>query len=137
MHLLQSILITEAIQELWQPWAKEPYKVYHANQSSIPAAAATAIMWTSLFMEEQGYQLDKNILMQDNQSAILLELNGRRSAGKRSRALNIRYFFLTDQVEKGNLDIQYCPTEKMWGDYMTKPLQGEKFEQFCNNILGS
>ena len=62
--------------------------------------AATMILWTGLFMEEQGYSLNKNILFQDNKSAILLENNGKRSAGKRSRALNVRYFFLTDQVEK-------------------------------------
>ena len=54
--------------------------------------AATIILWTSLFMEQQGYPLDKNILFQDNKSAILLECNGKRSAGKRSRALNVRYF---------------------------------------------
>ena len=98
--------------------------------------AATMILWTGLFMQEQGYTLEKNILLQDNKSAILLETNGKRSAGKRSRAINIRYFFLTDQVEKGNLIIQYCPTDLMWADYMTKPLQGEKFRKFRDDILG-
>ena len=75
--------------------------------------AATMILWTGLFMEQKGYSLNKNILFQDNMSAILLENNGKRSAGKRSRALNVRYFFLTDQVEKGNLSIEYCPTDVM------------------------
>ena len=98
--------------------------------------AATMILWTGLFMEQQGYPLNKNILFQDNKSAILLENNGKRSAGNRSRALNVRYFFLTDQVEKGNLTIEYCPTDVMWADFMTKPLQGEKFRKFCDNILG-
>ena len=98
--------------------------------------AVTMILWTGLFMEQQGYPLDKNILFQDNKSAILLESNGKRSAGKRSRALNVRYFFLTDQVEKGNLSIEYCPTDVMWADFMTKPLQGEKFRKFCDEILG-
>ena len=84
--------------------------------------AATMILWTKLFMEEQGYPIEKNILYQDNKSAILLETNARTSAGKRSRALNIRYFFLTDQVKKGNVEIQYCPTDEMLGDFMTKPL---------------
>ena len=98
--------------------------------------AATMILWTGLFMQEQGYTLEKNILFQDNKSAILLETNGKRSAGKRSRAINIRYFFLTDQVEKGNLIIEYCPTDMMWADYMTKPLQGEKFRKFRDDILG-
>ena len=92
--------------------------------------AATMILWTKLFMEEQGYPIEKNILYQDNKSAILLETNGRTSAGKRSRALNICYFFLTNQVEKGNVEIQYCPTDEMLGDFMTKPLQGEKFRKF-------
>ena len=80
--------------------------------------------------------MEKNILFQDNKSAILLEVNGRKSAGSRSRALNVRYFFLTDQVEKGNLSIEYCPTDDMWGDFMTKPLQSEKFEKFRGLIMG-
>ena len=98
--------------------------------------AATMILWTKLFTEEQGYPIEKNILYQDNKSAILLETNGRTSAGNRSRALNIRYFVLTDQVEKGNVKIQYCPTDEMLGDFMTKPLQGEKFWKFHDWIQG-
>ena len=98
--------------------------------------AATMILWTGLFMEQQGYPLSKNILFQDNKSAILLETNGKRSAGKRSRAFNVRYLFLTDQVKKGNLTIEYCPTDVMWTDFMTKPLQGKKFRKFSDNILG-
>ena len=50
-------------------------------------------------MEAQGYMIEDNILHQDNKSTLLQE-NGRRSAGKWSRALNVRYFFLTDQVER-------------------------------------
>ena len=99
--------------------------------------ASQLILWTKLFLEEQGYQVTDNILYQDNQSAILLEKNGRRSSSKRTRALNIRYFFLTDQVEKGNLSIQYCPTDEMIADFMTKPLQGQKFLYFKKLIMGS
>jgi len=83
-----------------------------------------------------GSNLDKNIVYQDNKSAMLLEKNGRQSAGKRSRALNVRYFFMTDQIEKGNLTVEYCPTDDMTGDYMTKPLFGAKFKKFRDEILG-
>jgi hypothetical protein len=55
--------------------------------------AATLILWTRLFMQEQGYDVDKNILFQDNKSAILLEKNGKKSSGSRTRALNILFFF--------------------------------------------
>ena len=73
------------------------------------------MLWTQLFMEEQGYPIEKKILYHDNKSTILLETNGRKSAGKRSRALNVRYFFIANQVEKGKLISEYCPTDKMVG----------------------
>ena len=59
--------------------------------------ATTIMLWTKIFMEEQCYKIDENILYQDNKSAILLEKNGRKSAGKQSHALNVQYFFISDQ----------------------------------------
>jgi hypothetical protein len=94
------------------------------------------ILWRKLFLEEHGYEIESNILYQDNKSAILLETNGNKSSGKRTEALNIRYFFLTDQVEKGNVTIVYCSTDDMVDDFHTKPLQGEKFQKFRDAILG-
>ena len=91
---------------------------------------------TKLFLEAQGIEITHNILYQDNQSAILLEKNGKRSSSKRTRALNIRYFFLTDQVAKENLMIEYESTLDMWGDYMSKPLQGSLFKKFKRLIMG-
>ncbi|CAJ1960187.1 unnamed protein product [Cylindrotheca closterium] len=96
----------------------------------------TMILWTKLFMEWQGYPIKKNTLYQDNKSAILLEENGHKIACKRSRAINIRYFFITDQVEKGNVKVKYCPTDDMIADFMTKPLQDEKFRKFRDLVLG-
>ena len=98
---------------------------------------AVMIFWTRLFMEAQGYPIEKNIIFQDNQSAILLETNGKWSSGKRSRAFNIRYFFITDQCIRGNATIMYCPTDQMAGDYMTKPLQGTKGTNWRNSIMNS
>lgn len=50
--------------------------------------------------------------------------------------MNVRYFFVTDQVERENLQIEYCPTNEMLGDFLTKPLQGSKFQKLRNEILG-
>jgi len=90
---------------------------------------------TSQFLRAQGYPLQKNILFQDNRSAMLLETNGRTSAGKCSCHLNIRYFFVADQQQKGQLHIEYCPTDQMIGDYMTMPLHGKKFTEFRKLIM--
>ena len=98
--------------------------------------AVTAIMWTRMFMEAQGYDIERNVLYQDNKSAIILEKNGRTSTSMRTRALNIRYFFMTEQVAKGKVEIEYCSTDDMIGDFMTKPLQGTKFRRFRDLIMG-
>ena len=99
--------------------------------------AATKILWTKLFMEAQGYDVKENIIYQDNKSTILLLENGKRSSGKRTRAINIRYFFLTDQHNKGNVRFEYCPTGDMIGNFLTKPLQGKDFKRFRNAIMGT
>jgi hypothetical protein len=72
--------------------------------------AITMILWTKHFMEALGYEIKHYILYQDNKSTILLHGNGRQSAGKQSRALNVGYFFLSDQISKGNLMIEYMTT---------------------------
>ena len=95
------------------------------------------VLWTMYFLSEQGYEVTKNIIHQDNKSAMLLENNGKSSSGQRTRALNIRYFYVTNQVIRGNVVIEYCPTDQMMGDYMTKPLQGRIFNRWRDAIMNS
>ena len=117
---------------------KQKLNTRSSTESELVGAddASQLILWTQLFLEAQGYDIDRNILYQDNKSTILLETNGKKSSSNRTRALNIRYFFLTDQVAKGNLSIQYCPTTEMVGDYMSKPVQGKLFKKFSDMIMG-
>jgi hypothetical protein len=96
--------------------------------------AAGPMLWTSRFLESQGIRT-KDVMYQDNKSTILLQTNGRLSAGKRSRHLDIRYCFLHDLKDKGLVTIEYCPTDDMWGDYMSKPLHGTKFTKFRKLIM--
>jgi hypothetical protein len=97
------------------------------------------ILWTNLFREEQGYDINSNILYQDNKSATLLETNGKKSSGKRSRALNIRYFFLTDQVEKETLQL-YIVRPMTWLEiFIPSPYKARSSEnsktQFSDAII--
>ena len=94
------------------------------------------ILFAPPFLSAQGHDVDVNEVMQDNKSAILLEKNGKKSSGKRTRTLNIRYFLITDQCKKGNLKITYCPTDEMVADFMTKGLTGEKFAKFRREVMG-
>ena len=93
-------------------------------------------MWTVNFLKAQGIDVKKNYLYQDNQSAMRMERNGRQSAGPRSRHIEIRFFFIKDRIARGDINLLYCPTERMVGDYFSKPLQGPLFRYFRNIVMG-
>ncbi len=66
-----------------------------------------------------------------------MEINGKASSGKRTRHMNIRYFNITDRVEKGEAEYMWVPREDMIADYLTKALQGSEFRRFRDLIMGS
>jgi hypothetical protein len=95
------------------------------------------ILWAREFLLAQGFQVRRNIILQDNMSSILLEKNGRASSGKRMRHINIRYYFVADRSNKGECEIEWTPRENMVADYLTKGLQGSEFQRFRDVIMGS
>ena len=124
------------------------YPIMHSGKQKLNTRSSTetevvgvddlmpAILWTRLFVEAQGFDVKENIIMQDNQAAMLLEKNGKASSGKRTKQLNVRFFFVTDRISKGEISVQWCPTEDMTGDFWTKPLQGALFRRFRDLIMG-
>ena len=88
-------------------------------------------------MEAQGSGCKQVIILQDNKSSVLMEINGKASSGKRTRHMNIWFFNITDQVEKGEAKIMWVPREDMVADYLTKALQGAEFCCFRDLIMGS
>jgi hypothetical protein len=93
------------------------------------------IIWTRYFLLEQGYEVVENLLLQDNKSLILLKRNRKASSSKRTRHINIHYFFIADQVNVKEVAIEWCPTKKMVADFMTKPLQGSHFRNQRDCIM--
>jgi hypothetical protein len=93
------------------------------------------LMWTGYFLMEQGFHVKETVLYQDNTSSILIEKNGRSSCSKRNRHMNIRYFFIKDQVDSKRVRIEHCPTAEMVADYFTKPLQGGPFRKLRDFIM--
>ena len=89
-----------------------------------------------MFLREQGYTVRKNILYQDNESAIKMKANGKMSCTSNSKHVDIRYFFVKDRVDKRKIEIRHYPTTKMVADYFTKPLQGALFHKLRRIIMG-
>jgi hypothetical protein len=99
--------------------------------------AMPSILWSLYFLQEQGFDTTHALVYQDNRSAILLETNGKFSSSKRTKHIKMKYFFVKDKVDDGEVKIEYMPTEKMWIDMHTKPSQGHRFEtdrSECQNV---
>jgi len=45
------------------------------------------------------------------------------------------YFFVCNHIKQGELQVKYCPTDDMIGDFFTNPFQGAVFKQLHCMIL--
>jgi hypothetical protein len=59
------------------------------------------------------------------------------ASAKRTKHLNIRYFFVKDYISDHQLAVQYINTNEIIADLLTKPLQGERFLILRDRLLGS
>ena len=80
--------------------------------------------------------MDPSLLYQDNMSAILLKTNGRASSSKRTKHIKVKYYFVKDKVNQGELTIEHCPSEQVWTDINTKPKQGAIIRAFRGHVMG-
>ena len=89
-----------------------------------------------LFLKAQGYLQvsDAIIVFQDNLSTITLIKKG-KSTSNRTRHIDIRYFFIHDRIENGEVIIRAIGTDEKIGDFFPKELQGSKFVKFVIVIM--
>ena len=64
----------------------------------------------------------------DNQAAIALAHNS--AVNRRNKHIDVRYHFTRQCVEDGVLELQYCPTDDMVADMLTKALGRVKLQRF-------
>ena len=109
--------------------------------------AMTFVMWMKHFFESQVRSINMNsplkplgsdvTIEQDNTSAIQLERNGWKSSSKRTKHINVRYFYITDRLKAGDVSrVIYKPTGDMESDYLTKALQGKAFHAHRKTLMG-
>jgi hypothetical protein len=52
----------------------------------------------------------------------------------RTKHIEVRYHFLRDNVEKGNIDLNHVPTENQLADILTKPLDQATFARLGGEL---
>ena len=91
-------------------------------------------LWMRNFLIAQGYPMEPINLLQDNQSTIKMIKSGKTNSDK-TRHIAIRFYFVTDNVKRGEIKVSYIPTTDMIADIFTKPLQGQLFIKLRNLLL--
>ncbi len=71
------------------------------------------MLWLLYFIQSQGYKPECMGLYQDNISTQLLIKNGRFSSGKTTKHIKVKFFFIKDRVDSGEIKVINCPTEEM------------------------
>ena len=92
--------------------------------------ALKELIWLLRFLREIGYDIDnQNIIYTDNQGAIALAHNPEHHA--RTKHVDIQYHFVRNCVEDGTVRLEYCPTEDMVADGLTKALGPERLRKLA------
>ena len=92
------------------------------------------VIWTRDFLQQQGYMCKPAKIFQDNQSTIVLANKGFSTSDK-TRHIGIRYYFVKDRIDGGEVEVEYLATENMIADIMTKPLQGSLFRKLRDLLM--
>ena len=99
-----------------------------AEYISISSATQEAIRLRRLL---QGLGLDISAptgIQDDNQGKITISKN--QTSYSRTKHIDVKFNFVREAVERGQVVFKYCPSEKMVTDILTKGLHKQKFEQF-------
>ncbi|CAI7811947.1 unnamed protein product [Closterium sp. NIES-53] len=119
----------------WQSNKQELIALSSAEAEYIALCSATkeGLYLRELLEEAKLAQLPNFALFCDNQSAI--RIANKNGFANRTKHIALRYFFVKDEIEKGRLELSYCPTSEMAADYLTKKLGKQKFE-YCMMLTG-
>ncbi|CAF3360411.1 unnamed protein product [Rotaria socialis] len=97
------------------------------------AETASTIVWIRRLWKSLGNNIcTPTKLWMDNQGAIKLSENGQ--ASRRTRHIDIKYFFITSLITTKQITIDYKPTNYNCADIMTKALDSTKFKTHCEFI---
>ena len=97
------------------------------------AAAAQEAIWLRLLLKTLGQDTANVIkIYEDNNSAICIAKNPVTHA--RTKHIDIKYHFIRDQIDRQVLEVDYCCTQEMVADILTKPLAKDQFEKLRERL---
>jgi hypothetical protein len=88
--------------------------------------ATKEAIWMTKLMKKLGYMKEKKamVIRCDNQGAISLTKNPTQHV--QTKHIDVQHHFVREQVENGEVTFEYCSTEDMVVDVLTKALSKER-----------
>lgn len=117
---------------------KQPTVALSSCEAEYMALAATT--QESLYLKQLlsemdiGHKYECAVIFEDNQGTIALSKNSMTQ--QRSKHIDVRYHFIRSELNDGRIVIQYCPTNDMKADIMTKSATKFKLDRFKTYIFG-
>jgi hypothetical protein len=71
----------------------------------------------------------------DNKCSMYLLEQGTGSF-KRAKHIKVRYFWVKELIDEGEVILRYIPSEKLVADLLTKAVTGAKFKYLRAKLLG-
>jgi hypothetical protein len=91
--------------------------------------ACTEAIWLRKLISDLFDQTpESTIIYCDNQSCI--RLSEHLVFHESSKHIEIKYYFIRDKVQEGEVNLEYIPTDDQTIDILTKPLSRIKFSYF-------
>ena len=97
------------------------------------AAGVQEAIYLKQLLATAGYEQGTVKLHEDNQSCIALAKNPVFKS--RAKHIDVRYHFVRERTQQKEVEITYCPTERMLADTMTKALPKRRFESLRKELL--
>jgi len=89
---------------------------------------ATEVLWLRKLQNDLKIETGPTRIYEDNQGAIALAKT--TTFHNRSKHIQVRYHFIREKVEAKEVTLEYCPTNQMVADVLTKPLAKILHNQF-------
>ena len=93
----------------------------------VAAACCSQVLWIKQQVRDFGIIFECVPINCDNTSAICISKDPVQHS--KVKHIHIRHHFLKDNVEQGNIKLEFCQTENQIADILTKPLNRERFEK--------
>ena len=121
-----------AISWISQKQATVALSTAEAEYVALGSATQEAIWLRRLLNDLNVDQAKPTVIREDNQGAIAMAKNP--VGHKRTKHIDIKHHFIREAVHTGTIVLEYCQTNEMTADILTKPLPKTQFEKLRGKL---